>query len=78
MGRSRTDRPRRVILETDPDQPVTSFWQISVLRAKIASMTTNAGVTDNAMTEDGPLAQSTRRQIIVRPHGSRSTSTDTT
>lgn len=67
-----------MILETDPDQPVTGFWQISVLRAKIASMTTNAGVTGNAMTVDGPFAQSTRRKIVVRPHGSRPKSTDTT
>ena len=61
------------------DESVTGFWQISVLRAKIASMTTSTEVTDLGMIEDAlvdrPTAASLHgppRRIIVRLHGSLS------
>ena len=64
--------------QTSVDESVTGFWQISVLRAKPASMTAFTEVTGDGMSEDELAAQSTRRRIIVRLHGSRSQSTDET
>jgi hypothetical protein len=66
------------------DESVTGFWQISVLRVKIASMTTSREVTGIGMIEDGLVDRPTlaallppRRRIIVRLHGSLSKGADT-
>lgn len=67
-----------MIVELDPAQPVAGFWQLSVLRAKIASMATPTDATGAGVLEVGLAGQSRRRRIVVRLHGTLAKNAGTT